>query len=213
MDGYDTLRTPDYSPLIVHFTKDSKFMRADLVPDDHPLHPYKNASAFDRLLHILTSKTVHATPMPFLPTHASAVCFTECIWKALTRHAKRYSTYGIVISKRLVHKMGGGPALYLRGDVLKELGNNLPLRLEPFVVPFDPDAVVKAGVPQDWLHEREWRLPQSLTFNYEDVEFVVVNTIEDARKVVMQIGAYNLPEAKLIPMEVYETIAEAWGEK
>ncbi len=213
MSGYDTTKTPDYSPLIVHFTKSGNFMMPDLIAEKHPLNPFKTAPAVDRLLNILQSRTIYATPMPFLPRHASAVCFTECIWEALTRHATRYSPYGVVFSKRLIHKQGGGPALYVRGDVLKALGDSLPSALEPFVAPFDPEAALKPGVRLDWLHEREWRLPESLSFEYHDVEYVIVSTIDDARTVGHQIGAQYLPEDKLIPMEVYETIQEAWSGK
>jgi hypothetical protein len=111
-----------------------------------------------------------------------------------------------VFAKHLVHTRGGGPALYVRGDVLKTLGSNLPPTIEPFVVPFDPDSVLKADVRQDWLTEREWRLPSSLSFEYHEIEYVLVGTIDDASKVVSEIGKTRLPMEKVIPMEVYETI-------
>jgi len=211
MSTYDTKKTPDYSPLVVHFTKDAEFVMGHLFKDDHPLVHFRNASAIERLLGILKSRTIHATPMPFLPRNAAAVCFTECIWKALTKFATRYSPYGVVFSKRLIYQKGGGPALYLRGNVLKTLWDGIPESLEPFIQPFDPDAVLKPGVPLDWLHEREWRLPASLAFEYSDVEYVIVGSIDDATKVVKEVGAQHLPEDQVIPMEVYQTISEAWG--
>src|SRR5437879_4228509 len=211
MSGYDTVRATYYSPFVVHFTRNVRFARADLIDAKHPLFHHKDDIALDRLLSILKSKIIHATPMPWLPRSASAVCFTECVWDALKRHTIRYSQYGVVFSKRLIQTNGGGPELYVRGDVLKALGTELPPKLEPFVAPFDPDAVLKPGVPLDWLTEREWRLPSSLSFEYHNIEHVIVATIDDAVNVVRQIGERSLPMEKLIPMEVYETIRKSWS--
>ena len=70
---------------------------------------------------------------------ASAVCFTECVWDALIAHGIRYSSYGVVFSKGAVFQAGGGPALYIRGDILQSEIDSLPQALKAFVVPFDPD--------------------------------------------------------------------------
>jgi hypothetical protein len=101
--------------------------------------------------------------------------------------------------------------LYIRGDILRSLGVNLPAEIEPFVVPFDPGAVLKPPIRLDWLVEREWRLPSSLSFEYHDIEYVIVGTINDASNVVNVIGTQNIPMEKVIPMEVYETIKKSWG--
>src|SRR5713226_5863009 len=98
MTSYDLTRTPDYSRLVVHFTKEKKMVRADLIGEGHPLYPFKNATAKDRLISILKTRTIHASPMPFLPRNPSAISFTECTWEALTQHAERYSPYGMVFS-------------------------------------------------------------------------------------------------------------------
>jgi hypothetical protein len=211
VDGFDTTKTLDYSPLVIHFVKSTTFVRPDLIASSHPVYAHRQATASDRLLSILKSKTIHATPMPFLPRNAQAVCFTECVWDALKRFASRYSQYGVVFAKSLIHAKGGGPALYVRGDVLKGLGSNLPDKIEPFVVPFDPGAVLKAGVRLDWLVEREWRLPSSLSFEYHDIEYVIVWTINDATRIVSVIGSQHIPMEKVIPMETYETIKKSWG--
>lgn len=214
MTTYFTRRTPDYSPLVVHFTKDGDrpMVRTDLIQPSHPLFQYQQTVALDRLISILTSKTIHASPMPFLPNNPQAVCFTECIWDALVDHTDRYSPFGIVFSKRLIYERGGGPALYIRGDTLKSLIGNLPTSLEPFIAPFDPQGVLQPGVRLNFLHEREWRLPKSLMFEYSDVEYVIVESIDNAAQVVHQIGAQRLPEDKLIPIEVYRNIRTAWRE-
>lgn len=183
----------------------------DLINDPHPLYQHIGSTAIKRLVSILESKTVHASPIPFLPNNPPAVCFTECVWEALIGFAERYSPYGVVFSKRLVFEKGGGPALYVRGDTLQSLSNNIPSSLEPLIVPFDPGAVLRRGVPLGWLHEREWRLPSSLEFEYSDVEYVIVESIQDAMRVLQRIGTQHVPEHKFIPMEVYRTIRRAWS--
>jgi hypothetical protein len=135
--SFDTLHTADYSPLVVHFTKGERMVREDIVGEDDPLFPHRLTTARERLINILVTKTIHASPMPFLPTEQRAVCFTECIWDGLNGLADHYSSYGIVFSKRLIFDGGGG-------------------------------------------HE---------------------------------IGAHQLPENRMIPMEVYRNIKTAWAER
>jgi hypothetical protein len=153
--------------------------------------------------------------MPWLPNYPRAVCFTECIWDSLISLSEVYSPYGVVFSKRLIFDKGGGPALYVRGDQLSKLigAGNIPPDLEPFIEPFDPKAVLRRGVTIDYLHEREWRLPSQLSFEYSDLEYVLVKSIEEATSVVHRIGAANLPEKKLIPLNTYEEIRKAWGKE
>ena len=213
MTTYYSRKTPDYSPLLVHFTRDGnhrKMVRENDIPSDHPLHQHKQGRAIDRLVNILKTKTIHSSPMP-LSGDASAVCFTECVWDALVAHGIRYSSYGVVFSKKAVFEAGGGPALYLRGDILQSEADSLPESLKPFVVPFDPGGLVQQGVIQDWIHEREWRLPTPFTFEYADVTYVLVESIGDAGAIIQQVGTMNLPADRYIPMEVYRTIREAWS--
>lgn len=201
----------DYSPLVVHFTKDSEMVRAKLIKEGAPLHAFKKATGIERLLNILTTRRILASPMPFLPGDPTAVCFTECVWESLTEIAEaQYSPYGVVFEKKKVFEAGGGPALYLRGDLLKEGGEGIPPKMLPFVVPFDPTAVLKSGVIQDWLHEREWRLPSDFQFEYSDIRYVIVKTLDDARAIVHKIGSQSLPEEKLIPTDVHTAISTAW---
>ncbi len=207
---FDTLRTADYSPLVVHFTKSARMVREELILEDDQLFSYKQINAKERLLSILTSRVIHASPMPFLPSDPRAVCFTECIWEGLANLVGQYSSYGIVFSKRLIFDLGGGPALYLRGDNFVAVRGEIPELLHAFIAPFDPEARIRPGVPLDWLHEREWRLPHSLEFTYANVEYVLVESIQEATQFVHQVGAQQLPESKIIPMEVYRNIRRAW---
>ncbi len=212
MTNYYTRKTPDYSPLLVHFTKDGarRMVRQDDIPADHPLHQYKEQGAIEKLASILTTRTIHASPMPFLG-EASAVCFTECVWDALLAHRNRYSSYGVVFSKGTIFQAGGGPALYIRGDILRNEIGNLPQALKAFVVPFDPDAVLQEGVIQDWIHEREWRVPTSFRFEYADVKYILVESIADADRIRQLVETTNLSADRFIPMEVYDNIRTAWG--
>ena len=184
---------------------------ANIIEGEDPLFDVGNTSARERLENILTSRVIHASPMPFAPDNARAVCFTECVWDALYRLAQNYSAYGIVFKKRLIFDRGGAPALYIRGDQLNDLEGAIPQDLHPLISPFDPEAVLKPGVRLDWLYEREWRLPESLNFEYADIEFVLVDTIEDADEIVHLVGAQHLPEEKLIPLSVYKQIRQAWS--
>ena len=213
MADYATRKSADYSPLVVHFTKDKPFLRADQVVAGDPLYGFKGATALERLLNILTTRVVRASPLPWLTRNPRAVCFTECIWDGLVQLSEAYSPYGLVFSKRLVFEKGGGPALYVRGDSFKALteAGAVPPALESFVQPFDPTAVIKQGVPIDFLHEREWRLPSDLPFVYSDLEYVLVGSKEDASSVIRTIGSANLPDQKVIPLDVYATIKNAWG--
>ena len=113
-DHFDTLRRPDYSPFVVHLTKDREIVLPQDIPDEHPLKEQAGKTARERLESIVATNTIYASPMPFLPGTYTAVCFTECIWDALLHHAPRYSQYGVVFNKRIVHDQGGGPGYALR---------------------------------------------------------------------------------------------------
>ena len=190
-------------------------MRPDLVSNGDALHGFLHTSALDRLMSILDKKMIYASPMPWVPSSPKAVCFTECVWDALVPLSEVYSPYGLVFQKRLIFERGGGPALYVRGDQLKSLiaSGTIPQNIEPFITPFDPKGTIKPGVKIDYIHEREWRLPTQLQFDYNDLEYVLVGTIAEATHVVHTIGSRSLPEKKLIPLSTYETIREAWGKQ
>jgi hypothetical protein len=207
---YDTKKTADYSPLVVHFTTGRRMVRANLISEGTPLFAYRTSTALERLRNILSSRTIYASPMPFLPHDMKAVCFSECIWEGLISLANQYSPYGIVFNKRLIFTKGGGPALYIRGDLLRNLGTNVPETIEPFVAPFDPYEVLRRGTPLDFLHEREWRLSTDLNFEYQDIQYILVQTIDDARAIVHSIGSNQLPEDKFLPIDVSRKIKEAW---
>lgn len=186
-------------------------MMPALIDEGHPLAAHRTTTAKDKLVSILTSRTIHASPMPVLPNNPPAVCFTECIWEGLVELSDNYSAYGVVFSKSVVYQRRGGPALYVRGDDMEALWDRFPPEIEPLVAPFDPEAILDRGVPRDWLHEREWRLPSSLVFELNEVEYVIVDTIEDAADV--QRSVLEIPLNRFISMDVYRTIESAWRKR
>lgn len=209
-DHFHTLRRPDYSPLVVHLTKDRGFVKHQDLPEEHPLKQQIVKTARQRLESILAEKTIYASPMPFLPGIHKAVCFTECVWDALLHHIPRYSEYGVVFNKDIVHRQGGGPALYARGDLVRDVVSNVPDSLMSFIAPFDPDSVLSSHTPLEFLHEREWRLPSDFTFHDSQIEYVLVKTIDDVNTFVDRFGTDRIPLHKYIPMEVYRAVKKGW---
>lgn len=211
MQGFDTRGTPDYSPLVVHFTRDRRLTVDWRVSDDHPLYEQKQASAPERLVNILRECTIFASPIPFVEENPNAVCFSECVWPAIANLSEQYSPYGLVFNKRVLFNRGGGPALYVRGDMMQNGATEIPAEIRPLISPFDPDAVLKEGRPIDWIHEREWRLPCDLKFVDAEVEYVIVDTVADVQALTSTFGTDRIPRSKFIVMEVYRNIQSAWG--
>ena len=211
MQGFDTRVTPDYSPFVVHFTRDRSLTVNWQVDNDHPLYEHKQASALERLANILRESTVYASPIPFVEEHPNAVCLSECVWPAIADLSEQYSPYGLAFNKRVLFNRGGGPALYVRGDMLREVGTEIPVEIRPLISPFDPDAVLKEGRPLDWIHEREWRLPCDLRFVDAEVEYVIVDSVADVHELISTFGTDRIPRNKFIVMEVYRNIQNAWG--
>lgn len=146
MSDYATRRTPDYSPLVVHFTKAKPMMKPDALDEAEPLYAHRESSGYEKLVSILESGTIHASPMPTFPSNPRVVCFTECVWDGLVDLSTAYSPYGLVFSKRLIFERGGGPALYVRGDHMRDHGHEIPDELKPLVAPFDPTALMTPSV-------------------------------------------------------------------
>ena len=182
-----------------------------LISEDHPLKPFEGSPSKDRLINILKTQTIIGSPMPWIEGNPEAVCFTECVWQGLVRHTDQFSSYGLVFNKRSIFKRGGGPALYVRGDLVSSFDSSLPQEQRVFVTPFDPDCSLKPGVRLDFLHEREWRLPGNLDFNYSELDYVIVDSVQDAHDVALAIGEQHIRQNQIIPMESYRVITRAWG--
>lgn len=213
---------PDFSDYLVHFTKGSKPL-GQVDGGDAQLGEISKLSAVERLTQILKEEKILATPMPW--TSRPAVCFTECTWISLLDHSKRYSPFGVGFSKPFLFATGGAPAVYLRPDFLdwqkKHTSPKQPFddRLWSFVTPFAPEYAPKAKktLPYwqkfkgglDFTHEREWRVPHTLTFDYSDIAFVIVTSYEDMAKMPKPIKD-GIGRQKFLIMDIYRQIEKLW---
>ena len=100
---------PDFSEYVAHFTKNAPPFGLKENAEDGSIKAVKG-NATERLVSILTSKKIFATPMPW--TNRPAVAFTECPWGSLLDHTKQYSPYGVGFTKAHLFAAGGGPAIY-----------------------------------------------------------------------------------------------------
>lgn len=199
----------DFSQYVAHFTKDG----TACVTDDNtnPANNWNNMSAKQKLLQILEQQSISATTIPW--TRLKAVCFTECVWGSLLAHANQYSPYGIGFFKREIFRQKGNPVFYVRPSLYKKANlDNNPIKV--FTTPFKPSYSretlpnVPDGKPLDFSHEREWRVPSDMSFNYSDIQFLILNSTEDLgdfERYINQIGV-----DRVILMENYKKIESLW---
>lgn len=214
------MNRPDFSKYVVHFTKDGPPFSAQANPaDTADIAPL---SAKERLFNLLMQRRIRATRMPW--TNKQAVCFTECTWPSLLGHADRYSPYGIGFEKAFVFATGGGPAIYLPPHLLERQKAHVPEGHLPFhgdiyafVTPFAPSYASAAYRDQYWngkanidfSHEREWRVAHDLTFAYEKIRFVIVETYEDMAQAPKELKD-NIGRDNWIIMSNYRMIEDLW---
>jgi hypothetical protein len=212
---------PDFSDYVVHFASN----RAPFGKKQTRNQGYKfltdiaGLSAYDRLVKMLETKTINATPMPW--TNSLAVAFTECPWGSLLHHAQVYSPYGVGFKKSKLYEVDGGPALYVRRDLFDAQRKHIrqfdpaalpfPQSFFAFITPFVPSYDnAKAGAKiVDYTHEREWRVPHDFNFKYVDVECVVVSTYQDEAKFPTRLKD-EIGREKFLIMENYRQIQTLW---
>ena len=200
---------PDQSFYLAHFTKNGKDYTGSSVTDPS----LSEMSAFERLVNIIQERKIIACELPW--TRKKAVCFTECPWGSLLRHAESYSPYGVGFPKRLVYSRNGNPVIYANPKMFNE--QIWDKDVYPFVTPFVPSyasELVKAqkpfyGKPVDYTHEREWRVIKDFSFQYNNIAFVILDKYSDLKRrtdsLVEQIGV-----EKFIFMDTYKKIEELW---
>lgn len=93
-----------------------------------------------------------------------SVCFTDLTTRGLNRHSKQFSAYGIAFLKDFIFEKNGGPALYIRENLLKKTSEQHDL-IKPYVNKIN----IKTF---DYHHEREWRVPHDLDFEYHQISIV-----------------------------------------
>ena len=198
---------PDQSFFLAHFTKAGRAYD----PLNHPESPtIDQMAAFERLISILQQKKIAAANLPW--TNKPAVCFTECPWSSLLRHADRYSPYGIGFSKKLIYSRKGNPVIYANPDLFAS--QEWSRDVYPFVTPFVPvyasDSVKRNfGRVVDYTHEREWRIPRDFSFQYSNIKFIVLKSVSDLRNIPENI-IEEIGIEKFIFMDTYKKIEELW---
>jgi hypothetical protein len=214
---------PDFSDFVAHFTKDAPPLSVKEHPDDKSIKAVKG-DACQRLISILSSKKILATPMPW--TNKVAVAFTECPWGSLLDHTKQYSPYGVGFAKAHLFAAGGGPAIYLRPDLhenqkefrseRKPEWRGFHPELYAFVTPFCPPYAPKTYVDKHWKktavdysHEREWRVPHDFSFEPSQIRFVIVPNYEAVAKFPRDLKD-AIGRDKFIMVEVYAQIEKLW---
>lgn len=201
---------PDQSFYLAHFTKDGKDFDSAIKRTNPTID---QMSAMERLIHILQEKRINATKMNW--TNKPAVCFTECPWGSLLRHANNYSSYGIGFSKRLIYSRGGNPVIYANPNMFD--AQTWDEKVFPFVTPFvpsyAPESIIRRppfrGKAVDYTHEREWRVAKDFPFQYSYVMFVILDKISDLQLMPQEIVA-EIGIEKFLFMDTYKKIEELW---
>lgn len=201
---------PDQSFYLAHFTKDGK----EYVPRASHQYPTpQQMSALEKLISILEGKCISATTMPW--TNKKAVCFTECPWTSLLRHADNYSPYGVGFTKKLIYSRNGNPVIYANPDMFE--GQKWDPSVYPYITPFVPTYAPDSkkerppfrGKLCDYTHEREWRVVKDFKFQYTYIQFVILNTYGDLEK-ISETLRNTIGVNKFIFMETYKHIEKLW---
>lgn len=136
-----------------------------------------NDEAFENLWKILIDKKINGSGNSgFITGRRKEVCLQELPLSAIAENLMyeeslhdrvRYSPFGIRFHKGFIYNRGGRPVIYEDKDIMRLL---LPESEYWRIVDLDlsnKDSYV------DWTHEREWRVPDELTFNYGNIEIIV----------------------------------------
>lgn len=209
----DRSNRPDFSIYLSHFTKDGDFCHSEQETDNEA---FRKMTAFERLCSILEMMEIKTSTMPW--TNTPGVCFTECPWSSLLIHTQQYSPYGIGFTKEFIYRHGGSPVFYMRFKLLNAIQKNIKdnqtkQNLLKLLTPYSPDYdtdYAKGKYPRvDYTHEREWRMPNSLTFSFEDIAFVIIKKYEDYDMLPDDFKA-NFDRNKIIVMDNYRLVEELW---
>ena len=101
------------------------------------------------------------------PSESKAVCLTEATMPNWTELTKTHGDHGFVFRKRDIIGLSGAPAIYLPQSVLdgiKKRGQPIPRTPWPYLNRLTIPSITP-GIKYDFLHEREWRVPQDIDLN------------------------------------------------
>lgn len=126
-------------------------------------HLIKSDNPFGLLKRILDEKCLKSSQTGYFgkKDNTQAVCFADLTVRGLLRHSKKYSPFGLAFLKQSIYERGGGPALYVRENIIRE-ENNLTVNLKPFINKINLNSY-------DFHHEREWRVAQDFLFDYNEI--------------------------------------------
>jgi hypothetical protein len=183
---------PDLTPYLIHLTRGTE--REDRY------------SALDNLISILKTGVIRGSSASkgFIIGPREATCFMDVPFIALKYVCKewnrsRYEPYGVVVSKRFAYEQGARPVLYLSKKERADL--EIPRSELWRVVRFE----VSDSGWISWLHEREWRCPDSFQLSKALVA-VLVKTTTDAMQLQAEIDAdrrafKSIPKS-IIPLHI-----------
>lgn len=95
------------------------------------------------------------------------ILYEQTLQKKNPEQLHRYDAFGLRFSKTFIYRQGGRPVIYEDTEIAKKF---LPKEEYWRIVKLDlsnDDNVI------DWTHEREWRVKESLEFDWSDVEIVL----------------------------------------
>lgn len=162
--------------------------RSDMVARiTHLTRGDNSDAAFDNLWKILRDKKLEGSDNSgFIIGKRKAVCLQELPLNAIAENLLyeksldgriRYSPFGIRFHKGFIYGRGGRPVIYEDSSIMRTL---LPESEHWRIVDLKL-ADIEAYV--DWSHEREWRVPDELEFDYGNIE-VIVQSDKYYRKLV-----------------------------
>lgn len=168
----------DYWELVIHYTLRKNF------------------------LEIIENQKIKAMPTGYFGT--PAVCLTDAPSKFGHEFKHRYGPFGIAFRKRDIISGGGGPAVYLLDNIIKEQKESFGFA--PSLLPFLNVLRIPTTAPKhlkakrvDYLHDREWRYPGDIDFELiEPVGIVLPEGIPadkfrgpDGKKLISIAWRYN----------------------
>ena len=89
-------------------------------------------------------------------------------------------------------------------EVLRKVGY-----VTPFWPAYRPKSLGDHYQTCDYSHEREWRIPHHFSFEYDQIEFVVLDTYEDMAKFPKELKD-EIGRDKFLLMDNYRTIEKLW---
>lgn len=163
-------RRSDMTERLVHLTKSQEVSG-------------KKIDALEVLIKILKDRKINGSENEgFIVGSRKAVCFQESTLYSLAEnihyekeiHAykNRYEQFGLVFYKDSIFNLGGRPAIYDRTeDAKKYLPEDKWWRIVNYDLSNYDNFI-------DWTHEREWRVPDNLKFELEDVSIIVGDNVD-----------------------------------